>query len=182
MSAIVGCTGGISVSASKSVITKIISEDEVGKTFALLSCGERISNLLGSTIFMTAYSATLDIWDGAAYMLDAAIYMMMLFIILFFGLDIRQRGYISEIPGEGEEKMPASSSSSVNDDLEKLGAQNGTAKFGVNGVKNEETTNIGEDPNVYISLSQNGEQRSPKTLKPGEKMAIVHAQTNTIFE
>jgi len=51
LSVVVGCPSALIISSSKSVISKLVGDDELGKTFSLLSCGETISNLVGSLLF-----------------------------------------------------------------------------------------------------------------------------------
>lgn len=101
MSAFVGCTGGILVSASRSIWSKIITEDEVGKAFALLSCGESLSTMIGSVVFSRLYNFTLPYWAGTTFVLDALVYVLVLLITLWFMRDVRQCGYQSDEPGVG---------------------------------------------------------------------------------
>ena len=96
-----GCTGGILVSASRSIWSKIIAENEVGKAFALLSCGESLSTMIGSVVFSRAYNATLPYWAGSTFVLDALVYVLVLLITLWFMRDVRQCGYQSDEPGVG---------------------------------------------------------------------------------
>ena len=55
LSVVIGIPAGYFVSASKSIISKTVGEDEIGKAFSLLSCGETVSNLLGTVLLTTIY-------------------------------------------------------------------------------------------------------------------------------
>lgn len=61
LSVVVGCPSALIISSSKSLISKLVGEDELGKTFSLLSCGETISNLIGSLLFTFIYGATVHL-------------------------------------------------------------------------------------------------------------------------
>jgi len=48
LSAVVGSPGVLIMTSAKSIISKLVGEDEQGKAFSLLSCGENVANLIGS--------------------------------------------------------------------------------------------------------------------------------------
>ncbi|XP_074641358.1 lysosomal proton-coupled steroid conjugate and bile acid symporter SLC46A3-like [Tubulanus polymorphus] len=84
---IVGSVSGMIVSGSKSIISKLVDEDEIGKIFSLLSCGETASNLLGAIIFTNLYSVTFQIFPGMAFVIEAAIYIVCLGGIIWIACD-----------------------------------------------------------------------------------------------
>ena len=47
---VTGCPLSLIISGIKSMISKTVSEDEIGKTFSTLSCGELMANLFGSIV------------------------------------------------------------------------------------------------------------------------------------
>lgn len=81
--AVLGSSAGFIVSATKSLISKLVgSEDDVGKTFALLSAIEALSNLLGPAIFNGLYAATVSIFPGLIFVLDACLHLCLLCLFL----------------------------------------------------------------------------------------------------
>ena len=64
LSVVVGCPSSMIISSSKSIISKLVGDDELGKTFSLLSCGETISNLVGSLLFTSVYGSTVGVMPG----------------------------------------------------------------------------------------------------------------------
>ena len=71
------------VTASKSIISKIVYSDEIGKAFALISCAETISNLIGSAFMTVVYQATQDIYKGLVYIIESGIFIAW-FLLVFF--------------------------------------------------------------------------------------------------
>ena len=86
LAVVLGCPLSFIISGVKSQISKLVSEDEIGKTFSILSCGETISNLLGSVIFNNTYALTADtLFPGFMYVVDMVFHFILLFLacILF---------------------------------------------------------------------------------------------------
>ncbi|ELT95312.1 hypothetical protein CAPTEDRAFT_201470 [Capitella teleta] len=65
----------------KSIISKTVNNDELGRTFSLLSCGETVANMMGSVLFATLYSATVDIFPGFAFLVEGGVYVVMAIIV-----------------------------------------------------------------------------------------------------
>nr|XP_022314614.1 proton-coupled folate transporter-like [Crassostrea virginica] len=73
---------GMAPSTLRSLLSKTLNEDEAGKVFSILSCGETISKFLGSLIFVNIYGATAHIFRGITYITETFIVLIMLVIVL----------------------------------------------------------------------------------------------------
>lgn len=79
---VTGCPLSLIISGIKSMISKTVSEDEIGKTFSTLSCGELMANLFGSIVFNNVYAATsYTLFPGFAFLADLVVHLCMMFII-----------------------------------------------------------------------------------------------------
>ena len=90
LSVVIGSPSALIISSSKSMISKFVGEDEMGKTFSLLSCGETIANLIGSLAFTAIYAATVHIYPGLVFAGDACLMVLLLFAMLLLVLDQRR--------------------------------------------------------------------------------------------
>ena len=72
----------MTVSSSKSLISKTVSEGEMGRTFSLLSSGETLSNLVGTVVFANLYAATLTLFPGTSFLVEAGVFIVIAFIII----------------------------------------------------------------------------------------------------
>jgi len=71
------------VPAMKSVLSKLIAEDEVGKIFGLAAFGETISGLLGAGMFTAVYGASVHLWKGVAFILEAVVSVSVFIVLLW---------------------------------------------------------------------------------------------------
>jgi len=78
---VIGSIGGIINSPVRSLLSKMVHEDEVGKMFSLLGSGETMAKFL-AVIFTYLYGSTLDIFPGFAFLFAAGLYTLMVIIIL----------------------------------------------------------------------------------------------------
>lgn len=81
---------GMVPSTLRSLLSKTLKEDEAGKVFSILSCGETILKSLGSLIFVNIYSATAHIFCGIAFFAEAFIIVTMLVVILIMYRQLRR--------------------------------------------------------------------------------------------
>ena len=72
LSAVVGSPGVLIMTSAKSIISKLVGEDEQGKAFSLLSCGENVANLIGSMLFALVYAATVSSMPSLVFILDCS--------------------------------------------------------------------------------------------------------------
>ncbi|PAA61778.1 hypothetical protein BOX15_Mlig026801g1 [Macrostomum lignano] len=77
-SAVLGCFAGFIVSVTKSMTSKLVDEAEIGQTFSLLSCAEALANLIGPALFTPIYAATVDMFPGMVFSLDAGVHFLLL--------------------------------------------------------------------------------------------------------
>lgn len=71
------------VPALKSMLSKLISEDEIGKIFGLAAFGETLSGLLGALMFTAVYGASVQTWKGIAFILEAIVNIGVFGVILW---------------------------------------------------------------------------------------------------
>ena len=90
MAVFLGAPSGMIISACKSIISKTVAENELGKVFSLLSCSEMLSNLLGSLIFTSLYSSFIEYYPGFVFTLDGAVYVVVLLLLIGFGYLLHQ--------------------------------------------------------------------------------------------
>lgn len=85
----VGSFGGLINSPARSLLSKLVHEDEVGKIFSVLGSGETIAKFL-ALIFTALYGTTLDIFPGMTFLIASALYTIMSFLLLFVHIDTRE--------------------------------------------------------------------------------------------
>lgn len=84
----IGSLGGLINSPARSLLSKLVHEDEVGKIFSVLGSGETIAKFL-ALIFTALYGTTLDIFPGMSFLIASALYTIMSFLILFVHISTR---------------------------------------------------------------------------------------------
>lgn len=97
LSVVVGCPSALIISCAKSLISKAVDEDEMGKTFSLLSSGETLSNFIGSLLFTSIYSATVAVFPGLAFVADAALFFLLFLALLVLAWDMRRMSLRSHL-------------------------------------------------------------------------------------
>lgn len=98
---IVGSFGGIINSPMRSLLSKLVHEDEVGKMFSLLGSGETIAKFF-AVIFTYLYGTTLDLFPGFTFIIAAVLYFIMIVITLVIQFYIKKDQEISENDGKLE--------------------------------------------------------------------------------
>ena len=72
----------MTVSSAKSLISKTVSDGEMGRTFSLLSSGETLSNLVGTVVFANMYAVTLTLFPGTSFLVEAGVFVIIFVIIV----------------------------------------------------------------------------------------------------
>jgi len=103
----IGSLGALINSPARSLLSKLVNEDEVGKIFSVLGSGETISKIM-ALMFTALYGATLDIFPGMTFLVASALYTVTSFLILF--IHISTKGYLKR---EDSEKSKDSKSISI---------------------------------------------------------------------
>lgn len=103
LAVVVGSFGGIINSPVRSLLSKMVREDEVGKMFSLLGSGETAAKFL-AVVFTYLYGSTLDIFPGFAFLLAAGLYTIMIIIILVVKVNIKPQENSNENNPEPEER------------------------------------------------------------------------------
>ena len=86
LSSVVGFIGPYSVSTSRSIMSKCVEDDELGKVFALLSSMESIIPILMSQVYASLWAATSDLefpWVGTVYIVSAVIVLIAMAFSLY---------------------------------------------------------------------------------------------------
>ena len=73
------------------MISKICSENDLGKAFSLLSSGETLSNLLGTVFYTNIYSVTLPVYPGLVFIIELCLYVLVFLLFSHMAVGFRQR-------------------------------------------------------------------------------------------
>lgn len=76
----IGSFGGLINSPVRSLLSKLVHEDEVGKIFSVLGSGETIAKFQ-ALLFTALYGTTIDIFPGFSFVLASILYSVMAVII-----------------------------------------------------------------------------------------------------
>jgi hypothetical protein len=60
-------------SLGRTLLTKSIGDDEVGKVFSVIAVGSAFMPVIGGNIFRTLYNSTIDTFPGSFWLLAAAV-------------------------------------------------------------------------------------------------------------
>lgn len=75
ISAVGGSVAGFISSGTRSLISKLVRGQDVGASFALVSCMETVANLGGGTLFTSVYTLTLTLFPGAVFLIDTILHV-----------------------------------------------------------------------------------------------------------
>ncbi|KAK3589139.1 hypothetical protein CHS0354_017106 [Potamilus streckersoni] len=111
LSVVIGSFAGLITSSVRSLMSKVVEEDEHGKTFSLLASAETASKLLGTLIFVSLYGATAYFFPGFAYIFEALLYVILLGMMVWMYKELRQVGTYNLIKAITDQKMYGSDAS-----------------------------------------------------------------------
>ncbi|XP_061198268.1 proton-coupled folate transporter-like [Saccostrea echinata] len=89
LSMVIGSVGGVINSPVRSLLSKMVHEDEVGKMFSLLGSGETVAKFC-AVFFTYLYGHSLDIFPGLPFILAAVLYIFMIIIMLIVHINSRK--------------------------------------------------------------------------------------------
>jgi len=76
------------IPALKSILSKLIDEDEIGKIFGVAAFGETVSGVLGALMFTAVYAKTVHLsFSGLAFILEALVNIGVFGCILWMSVD-----------------------------------------------------------------------------------------------
>lgn len=81
VSVAIGALGSVITSALRSLVSKVVDVDEAGKIFSIMLAAETSSKFIGSIVFLNIYGLTVDVFPGAAYLVEAVLYLCILIIL-----------------------------------------------------------------------------------------------------
>ncbi|CDS40313.1 Major facilitator superfamily locus tagral substrate transporter [Echinococcus multilocularis] len=87
--AVIGSPAGYTISALRSLITKLADSGEVGTSFAIMSVLETLANLFGSIVFTSVYAATVTVFPGSIFIIDACLHAGMFALTVWLGWRLR---------------------------------------------------------------------------------------------
>jgi PCFT/HCP family folate transporter-like MFS transporter 1/3 len=130
LSVTIGCPSAMIISGSKSLISKSVNEDEMGKTFSLLSAGETVSNLLGTVFFTSIYSATFRVFPGLTFIMDAAFHAILLFMLICVAKDLKINSQVKLLQNFlGKKDTPVPNYGTTDDEYTPLSIKDDTIKL-----------------------------------------------------
>ena len=97
VSVIIGSFAGMITSSIRSLISKSVEENELGKVFSLLATAETLSKLLGTLVFVSMYGATAYFFPGFTYIVEAFMYVGMTAVVAFIYRDMKRVGTVDLI-------------------------------------------------------------------------------------
>ncbi|KAK3609770.1 hypothetical protein CHS0354_022629, partial [Potamilus streckersoni] len=109
---IIGSLGGLINSPIRSLLSKLVHEDEIGKIFAVLGSWETVAKFL-ALVFTALYGSTIDIFPGFSFVLASGLYTVMVVIILLVHVTVRR---YEERRGSDEEGSTLPRRKSENED------------------------------------------------------------------
>ncbi|KAF8569206.1 hypothetical protein P879_06427 [Paragonimus westermani] len=78
ISAVGGSAAGFISSGIRSLVSKLVHGNDVGASFALISCMESLANLFGGSLFTGIYNGTIAIFPGTVFLMDSVLHAIML--------------------------------------------------------------------------------------------------------
>ena len=106
----IGSLGGLINSPVRSLLSKLVHEDEIGKIFAVLGSGETIAKFQ-ALVFTALYGTTLDIFPGFSFMLASILYTIMAVTIGLVHISTKE--YLSREP---DDLVPLDTASQTDDE------------------------------------------------------------------
>ena len=88
-SVVIGAPSAMLMSGLKSLISKTVDEDELGKAFSLLSSGETIASMIGSITFISVYNATSAVFPGMVFGIDAVFFIILFILFMFVSYSVK---------------------------------------------------------------------------------------------
>ncbi len=85
---LIGSLIAITVSALKSLLSKVVDAFETGKMFSLVSFGETLSSLFGSLVFSNLYAATASVFPGFSFLITSFLYLILLVMMVTLTTDM----------------------------------------------------------------------------------------------
>lgn len=82
-SILIGCPSILIVTGAKSILSKAVDAEDIGKMFSMISCGETVCNLFGSVLFVSIYRATVQMYPGLVFVLDTAVNLLLLGVVWY---------------------------------------------------------------------------------------------------
>ncbi|KAL8576093.1 hypothetical protein ACOMHN_001443 [Nucella lapillus] len=92
VSVVSGALGALINPGLRAVLSKTAESGEVGKLFSIQASLETLSKLVGSSVFTGIYAATVHLLPAAAYLSEAAVYVLVLMLLLWLGQMVREDG------------------------------------------------------------------------------------------
>ena len=80
---LIGTPVTLLVSTIRSVMSKIVSDQDYRKVFSLASCVDTIANMIGSVLILYFYRKTADALTSSGYLFIAFLYITVLILLIY---------------------------------------------------------------------------------------------------
>ena len=71
------------VSTCRSLLSQVVSEEDIGKVFSMASCLEILTYMFGSIISLRLYTATSNLFPGTVYLFIGFLYFVVMVLLIF---------------------------------------------------------------------------------------------------
>eukprot|EP00096_Caligus_rogercresseyi_P009399 TRINITY_DN3188_c0_g1_i2.p1 TRINITY_DN3188_c0_g1~~TRINITY_DN3188_c0_g1_i2.p1 ORF type:complete len:479 (-),score=76.45 TRINITY_DN3188_c0_g1_i2:14-1450(-) len=87
---VLGFLGIAIMTVLRSLVTKCISSDEIGKIFAVIASFQAVVYMLASPIYSMVYKATLDIFPGLVFLVTACLYSFVGAVVVYIYIGLKR--------------------------------------------------------------------------------------------
>jgi PCFT/HCP family folate transporter-like MFS transporter 1/3 len=88
LAVVVGSLAGIINSPVRSLLSKLVNENEIGKMFSILGTGETIAKFT-AVVFTSIYGYSLNIFAGMPFVIAAILYTAMILLVLLMHVNFK---------------------------------------------------------------------------------------------
>ena len=82
----IGAIGGIASIGTRSLISKLVDRDEMGKVMSFLSILDTVAPVISTTAFAYIFKYTIDSYPGAVYLLIAGFILVPIWVTMWIDL------------------------------------------------------------------------------------------------
>ncbi len=110
LSMIMTSTIGITIASGRSLISKLIQNEETGNIFSLLASCEMVANIIGGSIYTFLYPVTSSFYPSLIYAEIALPFFIAYIVAIFLTWDLHggtsSKSYLASVNEKGSEKAP----------------------------------------------------------------------------
>ena len=110
LSVMMTATIGITIASGRSLISKLIQNEETGNIFSLLATCEMVANIIGGSIYTFLYPLTSGFYPSLIYAEIALPFFIAYIVAIFLTWDLHgdtsSKSYLGSVDEKGSEKAP----------------------------------------------------------------------------